>query len=90
MAGVKRGAEALFQKDWENTTEASEPALSDASAFPATTEASIRCKRLAMLYIKPFCQPPALWGSKLCTVMACANASMCNSTLPCTRLCRIK
>lgn len=46
IAGVKRGAEALFQKDWENATdllEASEPALSDASAFPATTEASVRC-----------------------------------------------
>lgn len=50
VAGVKRGAEALFQKDWENATEASEPALSDASAFPATTEASIRCKALTMLY----------------------------------------
>ena len=44
IAGVKRGADALFQKDWENATEPSEAALSDASAFPATTEASARCE----------------------------------------------
>lgn len=44
IAGVKRGADTLFQKQWENTTEPSEAALSDGSAFPATTEASARCK----------------------------------------------
>ncbi|KAL3130987.1 Ubiquitin C-terminal hydrolase 22 [Trebouxia sp. C0009 RCD-2024] len=43
VAGAKRGADALFPKDWENATEPSEPALSDGSAFPATTEASARC-----------------------------------------------
>ena len=54
IAGVKRGAEALFQKDkdWEVATEASEPALSEASAFPATTEASVRCKSVCLLAVR--------------------------------------
>ena len=46
VAGVKRGADALFQKDWENAAEPSEVALSEASGIPATTEASARCKHL--------------------------------------------
>lgn len=49
IAGVKRGGDALFQKQWENVTEPSEAALSDASAFPATTEASARCKPSLLL-----------------------------------------
>ena len=58
-AGVKRAAEVLFQKDWENQTEASEPALSDTSAFPATTEASVRCAcvRLSDVICLSICQP---------------------------------
>ncbi|KAL0037564.1 hypothetical protein WJX77_002858 [Trebouxia sp. C0004] len=42
-SGVKRAAEVLFHKEWETQTEASEPALSETSALPATTEASVRC-----------------------------------------------
>ncbi|KAL0047634.1 hypothetical protein WJX82_008089 [Trebouxia sp. C0006] len=42
-AGVKRAAEVLFHREWETQTEASEPALSETSALPATTEASVRC-----------------------------------------------
>ena len=52
IAGVKRGTDALFQKfpheNWENATEPSEAALSDASAFPATTEASARCAQFVL------------------------------------------
>ena len=51
IAGVKRGADALFQKQWENATEPSEAALSDGSAFPATTEASARCTPHLLLSI---------------------------------------
>ena len=43
-AGVKRAAEVLFHREWEIQTEASEPALSETSALPATTEASVRCE----------------------------------------------
>ena len=57
-AGVKRAAEVLFQKDWENHTEASEPALSDTSAFPATTEASVRCASVHLPACLPACLPP--------------------------------
>ena len=63
IAGVKRGADALFQKlpqdNWENATEPSEAALSDASAFPATTEASARCTPFAFA-IHPNSPPPLL------------------------------
>ena len=69
MAGVKRGSEALFQKDWDNVTEASEPAMSDASAFPATTEASVRCKAADVAFAMPACSASLqvqmadeLWG----------------------------
>ena len=50
-AGVKRAAEVLFHKEWERQTEASEPALSETSALPATTEASVRCESVCHSFL---------------------------------------
>lgn len=87
-AGVKRAAEVLFQKDWENQTEASEPALSDTSAFPATTEASVRCASVhlpaCLLHVcLPVCHmsvtrlPHVCHLSAACLLHVCVDTSCC-------------